>query len=381
MNKFVLAILGLVGGLSLVATDSLPAPLPLTTSAIPVPVWSDDTVAPGGGLNAIAIGDFEQPHVVLVDTASQRLLYGGREDTGWHIEDIAPFPVVAPPAELAVDLTFHYAEGAPYVAYVDAAENKLYLAHPVAGVWQREELGAGGRLLSVRIDLYEYIHIVLVSGQTIRYLLGHNGVWLEESIGEPNNYVWGLFLDVDHSGRPHVAGTGANGSFYATREGAGEWSVQSLEVANIEAFALFRGSDPYLLLTEAEPLWGRPPFSRVTLYLASYRDGEWHKQALWTDDDWYVESDLAASDTIPGDEDALHIVYYDAQGRPHYVIAPPGEPLHRERPFPFGTGEISLALDSTGRPYVAHYDGAQLIVSTRQIKLYDQTVYLPLGLH
>lgn len=380
MNKFVLAILGLVGGLSLVATDSLPARVTPFFPGIPAPVWSGEGVALGGSLNAIAIDGFEQPHVVLVDAENDRLFYARRRSGGWEVEDIAPFPVVAPPADLAVDLSLNPNDDTPYVAYVNAAEDKLYLGHLPADEWQWEPLGAGGRLLSVRIDASGNIHIVLLSGQTIRYLLRQNGVWNEEAIGEPDAYVWNLFLALDQDGRPQVAGTGANGSFHAVREGLNDWRVEPLAVANIEGFTLFLGSDPYFLLTEAEPLGGRPPFSRVTLYLADHLNSEWHKRPLWTDDDWYVESDLAASDTLPEDDDALHIVFYDAQGRPHYVIAPPQGPLRGERPFEFGMGEISLALDSTGRPYVTHHDGAQLIVSTRKTIRFEQAVYLPVGL-
>ena len=60
--------------------------------------------------------------------------------------------------------------------------------------------------------------LVLLSGQTIRYLLRQNGVWNEgEAIGVSMPHVWNLSVcALDQDGGRQVAGNvGANGSFHA----------------------------------------------------------------------------------------------------------------------------------------------------------------------
>lgn len=72
-------------------------------------------------------------------------------------------------------------------------------------------------------------------------------------------------MDLDSAGFPHVAWSGSGGSFYAQRLGPHAWDLAALpahELANIAGLVLDPNDQPHFLVTEAVPLYGRPPFAR-----------------------------------------------------------------------------------------------------------------------
>ena len=380
MIKFVVAFLGLLGGLSLASVGSYLAPVSPHSEPFPVSIWTHEIVTSGGLLNDIELDAFDNPHVVFVETARDMLRYGHRQGDVWSVMDLAPFPDAVPESELAFDMAIDPAGGTPVVAYVNSEEDKLYLGRFLPSGWQWEMLGdKGGRLLSLRIDSAGRTHLVYVSGQIIHYLTRATGAWDEEMIGEPDNYIWNLSLALDAANRPHIATTGAHGSFYAERIGPNDWETALLPVSdldNIEGLAVDSDGRPHFLVTESEIVFGRPPFARVRLSLVERVGNEWRFVPLWQDYDWYIYSRLLADD-----DGTLHVLFYDTDARAHYVTQQPGGQLYRDRPFSVIEGQVSLALDSDGRPHMLHASGPSLIYSRQGFEMHDELIYGALALN
>lgn len=373
MKKFVLAFLGLLGGLSLIAARSLPAETASFPVSIPVPVWSHDLIGPGGYLNDVEIDTAGDPHVLYVDASAAELRYARLVSGSWLIADLGPFPVDLPLSDLSVDLALDPTNDEPVVAYVDTERDNLYVGRLHGGMWWFDRVADGGRLVTLRLDASGGAHVAYVSGRDVYYYWRTNGAWHHETIGPPQDYVWNLFLALDSAGFPHVAGTGSGGSFYAQRLGSETWDMAVLPVndlANIEGLALDREEQPHFLVTESEIMYGRPPFSRVTLSLVERAGGLWRFTPLWRDYDWYTEPRLVAG----GDGD-LHILYYDAQARPHYLVAQPGSFLVSERPFAEGIGQMSLSFGAADQPSITHFDGHSLYLTSRSTVMHDHAIF------
>lgn len=373
MKKFVLAILGLLGGLSLLAADSRDAQTAALSVSIPVPIWSHDLIGPGGYLNDVAIDSAGNPHVLYVDQSKAELRYARKMSGAWSIVALAPFPVDLPLSDLSIDLAIDPLTDEPVAAYVDTQRDGLYVGRLQGGLWWFDRVADGGRLMSLRLDGDGGMHLAYVSGRNIHYYWRTNGAWHSETIGEPQDYVWNLFLALDDAGFPHVAGTGSGGSFYAQRLGPGDWDTQVLpagELANIEGLALDADEQPHFLVTESEIMHGRPPFSRVTLSLVGRSAGQWEFTPLWQAYDWYVESRFVA-----GPDDTLHLIYYDTDARPHYVVSLPDGSLTRERPFGGGVGQLSLAFGADAQPWIGHHDGQNMFLSRRSVVTHAHIIY------
>ena len=372
MNKFVCAFLGLLGGLSLCAADSRAAAPVNPTLSIPVPVWSQELIGSGGLLNDIAVDSAGNPHVLYVDAPAEELRYARQAGGAWGVNPLGPFPVDAPPPDLVLDLAIDPTNDEPVVAYGNVERNSLYVGRPNEGLWW-ERLDDIGQLLSLRIDPAGDAHLVYVSGSHIAYTYQVGGVWRRETIGEPFDALWSLFMDLDSAGFPHVAWSGSGGSFYAQRLGPHAWDLAALpahELANIAGLVLDPNDQPHFLVTEAVPLYGRPPFARVTLFLVEHTGGSWEFVPLWRADDWGVAARMAA-----GAGGAIHGGYYDAEARPHYDIARPDGPPAHDRPFDRGQGRMSLVLGADGRPFISHFDGQTFILSRQGITFHDEAVY------
>lgn len=373
MRKYVLAVLAALGGLIL----SRSAYLSSLTSALPplpFPIWRSETIATDGELNDIELDGVDDPYVVFVDSTRDVLRYAKRVQGEWVASDIVSFLPAVPPADLAFDMAIRPLDGVPYVAYVNTDKNELDYGRLESGQWQWETVGVGGRLLSLRFDAAGIAHIILVEEQSITYYRQSGASWNMETVGEPDAYVWNLFLDMDAIGQPHIAWTGANGSFHAYRSVSSGWVIEPHWPENIEGFVLDAGGRPNYLITMAEPLWFRPPYSRITLSLINPTDDPqvWNEIILWVADEWYVNCDMAA-----GSNGEFHVVFRETNGRPHYVVVDSQSHVTREHPAAGGVGPISLALDSSGNPQLTHYDGENLIYSFRDTILLTESVYLP----
>lgn len=371
MKRFVWATVGLVGGLLLsLATAS--AFTETTHPPIAVPVWVHESIAPGGLENDVELDSNGQPHVLFVDSTNHILRYAHREGGAWVVADLRPFPNDTPPADLAYDLALNPLDDTPYVAYVDTGEEALYFGSPQSGAWQWDHIGPGGRLLSLRADGPGGIHMALVVGRIIAYYSLAGGQWAMEQVGPEDDYVWNLSLALDADGRPHLAGTGANGSFHAQRQGQDDWLVEALTLKNVEGLVIGSGGEPAYLITEAEEVFDRPPFSLVTLSLAQEQAGGRQVVPLWQDYDWYVTSEMAID--AGG---AIHIAFYDVAGRPHYMVLDGMAVIRHESPFSSGAGVLGLALGGDGRPCVSHGTGANLLLSCREIRLFPEYAFVP----
>lgn len=104
MNKFVFAFLGLLGGLSLCVADSRAAAPVNPVLSIPVPIWSEESIGPGGTLNDVAVDSAGNPHVLYVDMAAEELRYARQVGGTWVVTPLGPFPVGSPPPDMVLDL-------------------------------------------------------------------------------------------------------------------------------------------------------------------------------------------------------------------------------------------------------------------------------------
>lgn len=371
MNWFVRVMLGLVSGLLLgyaaVSAASISTPPPIA-----VPVWTHDPIAPDGTQSDIELDAAGNPHVLFIDATTHTLRYARREAGVWVVDDLRPFPNGTPPADLAYDLALNPLDDMPIVAYVDTEEDALYVGSPEDGEWQWAEIGAGGRLLSLRVDAGGGAHLALVAGRVVAYYFKGVGNWVAEQVGDEDDYVWNLSLELDAAGRPHLAGTGANGSFHAYRAGSDDWEVTPLSLKNVEGLVLEPGGEPLYLISEAVAVGGRPPFSLVTLALARREASEWAIAPLWQDYDWYINSDvdIDAAGTI-------HLIFYDVAARPHYMIVKELSIVGHESPFQMGTGVMGLALDTDANPCLSRSDGANLFLTCREIRFFDEYAFAP----
>lgn len=378
MNKFVFAFLGLLGGLSLCVADSRAAAPVNPVLSIPVPIWSEESIGPGGTLNDVAVDSAGNPHVLYVDMAAEELRYARRVDGAWVVTPLGPFPVGSPPPDMVLDLAIDPTNDEPVVAYSNIERNSLYVGRPNEGVWWFERLDDIGQLLSLRVDPAGDAHLVYVRGSRIAYTYQVGGVWHRETIGEPVDAMWNLSMDLDSAGFPHVAWSGSSGSFHAQRLGPNAWDITTLpasELRQVISLAVDPADRPHFLVMKVELGHGWPPYSRITLLLAEHTGGSWEFTPLWQAYDWGVDARLVA-----GADGSLHVAYYDSDARPHYDVVDPDGRLSHDQPFDRGQGQMRLAPGTDGRPFISHFDGHTLFLSRQGIALHDRLIFGPAAL-
>ncbi len=367
-----MALLGLLGGLTFAGAEAVLS-TPGTIPPVTVSVWSTGPVdGRGGSLSAVAVDDGGVPHLLYVD-AGNTLWYATPAGDAWAHDEIAHLPATAPRDDLAFDVAVNPADGRPYLAYVDIDRDRLLFGELAGDAWQWQEVAVGGRLLSMRFDSSGVPHLALTGDQTIRYLTRTGGDWTTELIDDSVAYVWNLFLVLDGAGRPHVAGSGANGSFYGLRAGPGVWLTGGAPLDNIEGLAVDPEQTPYFLETRADDLGGHPPLTHVELWLTHLAGSEWQSTPVAEGTNWAVDAAIAADA-----DGAIHVAYIDPDSALHYLrVGGQGAAVEEN---PFGVVDpraVDVALDGAGRPFVSYSAGGAWMLARRDELVLDRFVFVP----
>ena len=379
MKKFVFGLWWLLGGL-LAMTALAPASAELHSAPfpepIPYPVWHSEPVAPSNYAHALALDSVDRPHLLFHDPATRMLRHAVRLDDGWVYDDVAWMNSVHP------DGTFDLAiapQDVPCMVYAtsppvldDPVDTTLTFGCRNDGPWQLTPIDDGGRDPTLVLDGSGRPHIALVQGLEAVYFTLDGDQWRREVVGADTAYMGRAWLYLDALERPHVIFSGSEGLFEGVREALG-WEVVRFPVPGLLALALDAAGRPWLLVTDAEPQWGHPPFSLNQLLLGvPDGSGGWATEMLHEEYDWQIAADLVMVGT-----DTAHIAYRDASGGLRYQWRTAAESWRVETPVTGADGDVHLALGSDGQPRVAYGRGGELWLASRRITLLDEWLYLP----
>ncbi|MBU1878674.1 MAG: hypothetical protein KJ734_06970, partial [Chloroflexi bacterium] len=270
--------------------------------------WHLETVDDSGaceGYVSLALSRDDQPR--LSYSCYSVVKYAWRDGDGWHVETAASGEVRG--ASLALD-----GSDRPRISYYDYLDMSVKYAEYDGVSWQISSVADGFQIFfpatALALDGAGHPHISYVpyvGGDCDLGYAWHDGTsWHTEVLGQHLPPGSRTSLAVDGLGRPCIsyvvmAESGSVGELrYARREGAA-WHITTLR--SIENYG-----DTALRFDQA----GRPHIAYATAY------------------------------------DALKYTWYDG-------VSWPVEDIDNEQGFP---GGISLALDETGRPQVAWYDGS-----------------------
>lgn len=379
MNKFVTAILWLLGGLmAAVAPPTAATPRTTTQEPIPTPVWTVEDVATSGYANALAVDSFGRPHLLYDDPVSGALRYAVREHDGWHFEDVANESIHMPYLDYDLQIGL---DGAPCLVYATEKpvagqpfDTRLVYGCRGQNGWELTAIEDGGRGPSLAFDDSEP-HIALVQGRDAVYLTREGNQWRKEIAGSDDDYMNQVFLMLSGTGWPTLIYRGAAGQYRADRDWDHTWSQTRL--ADPTIYALYRtdyDDSPWLAVNDGEAAWGHPPFFLARLKLVGPEDtgtADW--ETIAEAYDWQIAVDLAADpfsgDTVMAFIDpvgALQYLWWDEDGR------------HTHSPRARGDSEVSLALMSNDDlQFIAFADANQLKLATRRIVAFDNWQYAP----
>ncbi|HOU41175.1 MAG TPA: hypothetical protein PK829_07905 [Promineifilum sp.] len=377
MNKFVAALLRLLGGLIGVGVVVLPlAAAPRATQEpIPYPVWTIEDVALSGYDNALAVDSAGRPHLLYVAPANGALRYAVRQSDGWHYEDVADESADLP--LLAYDLAIR-PDGAVCLVYATELsipsqpfDTKLVYGCRGAHGWELSTIDDGGRAPRLRFDDAGQPHIALIQDNIyVVYLTWADGRWQKDTVYTDSAYLNVVFLLLDSAGHPSVVFRGADGQFHAQRSESGSWASTPLTRLSIYTAALDANDALWLAVNDGESLPGHDPFFLARLKLVRPADSgpdDW--ELLDEGYDWQIAADMAFSDGIPylayiDPDGAAQVVWWDESGK------------HGDMAGAQGFSELSLAMHD-GQPRLAFADDNQLKLASRDIILLDKVLFAP----
>ena len=382
MNKFVAAILWLLGGLTLGAAavaDAPAAPKATTQEPIPIPVWTIEDVASSGYDNALAVDAGDRAHLLYVDPVSGVLRYAARQHDGWHYEDVADESADRP--LLAFDLAIR-PDGPVCLVYATELsipsqpfDTKLVYGCRGPDGWQLATIDDGGRVVSLLFDALGRAHIALIQDDIhVVYLTWVDDHWQKDAVYTDSAYLNTIFLMLDSAGRPSLVFRGADGQFHARLAESGSWVSTPLFRQPIYSAALDASDALWLGVNDGEAAWGHPPFFLARLKLVRPSDSgpaDW--ETIDEAYDWQIGVDMAFDDGTPvmaylDPDGALQVAWWGEDGK--QSDAPDAQD------FTQGFSEVSLALHD-GQPRIAFAEDNQLKLATRQLVWLDNWLYAP----
>ena len=375
MNKFVTALLRLLGGL--MAALALPlavASRTTTQEPIPTPVWTIEDVAVSGYDHALAVDAFNRPHLLYVDPVSGALRYAVREYAGWQYEDVAD----ESSAMLYLDYDLQIGPNqTPCLAYAtekpvasQPIDTKLVYGCRGPDGWELTAIDDGGRALNLALNAFGQPSITLVQGRNAVYMTREGEQWHKDVVGTDADYMNQVILLLSRGGWPAVIYRGAHGQFRADREWNGVWFSTPLDGPAIYDALVFASVDEvWLAVNDGEAAWGHPPFFLARLKLVEPIDtgpSDW--ETIAEAYDWQIAVDLAF-DNYPhlayiAPDGALQYLWWDDEGR------------HNDSPPARADSEVSLVL-TEDQQFIAFAEANQLRLATRHIVWLDQSAMLP----
>ena len=267
-------------------------------------------------------------------------------------------------------------DGVPQMVYVDAAQNQVITGLWLAGHWSLAPLTTAGHSLRLAVGQDNRPHLSLIQQGRLIYWTKPGGVWQSEPISPTGVTVGDAFLGLDSQGRPKVVygGSGIEGLVVAVRQGAGQWTTESIPGRNMIAMALGPDDAVYLLhiTTRFEP--GKPPWEFISLWLVEQQGGNWQDSGLYED---------LFMGTYPDGR-----LLFDAAGRLHIVNYGNGDRLYYHQRDVDGQwssegvanvgGALALAVGSDGQPRVSSQVRSDLRLYTRELLWLDQHALLPI---
>lgn len=381
MNKFVTALLWLLGGL---VAGALALPMDARPQAspqepIPYSIWSIEEVATGGYLNALALDSRDRPHLLYQDSETWAVHYatrdGDSESPGvWQLDDIITTPGDA--ASYSYDIAIR-PDDTPCLVYAIAPavlplDTKLVYGCRGPEGWQLDVIDDGGNGAQLVFDPAGRPHIALTRGESLVYLTWQDDHWWGDTVATFTNTINLTSLGITGNGRPHVVYSGSDGTFAAVLETDGVWTKTPILTDGITATRLGPGDNLWGVVVHTWDMGGHPPLYKSELNLAR-PDGtgnhtlELIEEGVGTN---YYFRDLVMAGDTP------HLAYNGLDGQVGYLWWT-AEGKQRHDPPALADGQVSLAVGSDGQPRLAFGSGGQLKLATRRIILLDEAVYLP----
>lgn len=383
MNKFVTALLRLLGGLTAAAAVALPmAARPQATSQepIPYPIWTKEEVAEGGYYHALALDSLDHPHLLYQDTETWAIHYATRDGDAvspgaWQLEDIVATPGTA--ATYTYDITIR-PDDAPCLVYAIAPsalplDTKLVYGCRGPAGWELDEIDDGGYGPQLAFDAAGQAHIALTQGESLVYLTWQDDHWWRDTVATDSSWIGLLLLTTDAQQRPYLVYRAAqDGTVAAVLQDNGIWAKTPIGSEAFGAPRLDAAGRLWMVVTRTIDLGGHPPLYAGELYLARPDDTGGHTLELVEDGPSpYAYHDLALAGESP------HLVYSGVGGDVHYVWWT-DEGAVNDALGALADGEVSVALGSDGQPRLSYSQNNILRLATRRIVLLDESVVLPL---
>jgi len=336
MNKFVAALLWLLGGLiaaGSLAYGSAARPGAMPHEPIPVPIWTIETIASGGYVHALALDSLDRPHLLTQSTIDGRLRYATRDAEDlppgeWRYDDITDFDFNW------FFLTFDLAIGpddTPCLVYATRSSGDFQpldstLQYGCRGPdgWVLSGVDDGGAYPQLALGADGRPHIALMQGSSLVYMTFEDELWRREILATDSSRLSLAQLMVDGAGQGRVLYTSSQGRFLATRTAYGVWTTTAYPTTAAQDLELDATDRLWLARSEATDVGGHPPIYYGKLFLGwPQLDGGHTMEQIDEGYDAFYFVDL----TLVGD--APHLAYRGVDGAVNYVWwTPEGRQSH-----------------------------------------------------
>ncbi len=275
------------------------------------------------------------------------------------------------------------ADGNPHISYYDATNGVLKYAHKEMGTWTTATVDSSGEMrTSLAVDQWGRVHIGYTTNGpqgNLRYATTSGGPWVIELVEQAG--ITSASLKVDYWGAARIAATRRIQEarvYYYVRTGSG-WSAD---------FVTYSSSYTACASLALHPIDGTPHISwesDESLYYATRVDTTWaggrvqfggrvHQPSIALD---------SAQDVLISFSDLCEPIHPDCGWNYPKLVKKSGgvwtgavvDTTSRD------TSYSSLAVDASGRPYIAYYDealGMPVVVvntGTEWARYYDPVAY------
>ena len=384
MNKFVTALLRLLGGLTAAAALAWPMtarPEATPQEPIPYPIWIKEEVAPGGYYHALALDSLDRPHLLYQDTETWAVYYATRDGDAatpgeWQLEAIVTTPGAA--ATYSYDIAIR-PDDTPCLVYAIAPsalplDTKLVYGCRGPAGWELDEIDDGGTGAQLALDAAGRAHIALTQGKSLVYLTWQDDHWWRDTVAGDSSWIAPLLLTTDAQQRPYLVYRAyQEGNFTAVLQDNGVWAKTLIEAEPFGAPRLDGAGRLWMVVAHLRDTGGHPPMYVGELLLARPDDASGHELEVVDENLGPFASfsyDLALDGQTP------HLVYSSTGGLLRYLWwTEEGRHIHSVDEFV--DGQVRVAMGSDGQPRLSFSSGGQLTLATRRIILLDEAVYLP----